>query len=198
MCSWRLAFVRVGAHFDRRTIGADAAATRADGLVRTAFIAWNEPPGSIAIGQRLEAILERPARIVETRVPRSAVKIRDGLALVNVSNGLFPREQPVRLGAADDAWVEVIGVADGARVVVCLPTAFKNESSRSITPRVQGHHGVRLGSHIEHFSVRRWQRVRWNRHVRRFTIERHRRGVGRQHGAVVSRVVGPVDRIVRR
>lgn len=110
--------VRVGARFDKRAIGADAAAVRADGLVRTAFIAWDTPPKSLAIGQRLEAILERPARVVEARVPRSAVRIRDGLALVDVADGLFRHEQPVHLGAADDAWVEVVGVNAGARVLL--------------------------------------------------------------------------------
>lgn len=110
--------VRVGARFDKRTIGADAAAVRADGLVRTAFVAWDDAPKAIAIGQRLEAILEKPARVVEARVPRSAVKIRDGLAMVNVADGLFPREQVVHLGAADDAWVEVAGLTEGARVIV--------------------------------------------------------------------------------
>lgn len=110
--------VRVGARFDKRTIGADAAVVRADGLVRTAFVAWDAPRPSLAIGQRLEAILERPARVVGARVPRRAVKIRDGLALVDVAGGLFPKEQPVRLGAADDTWVEIAGLAEGASVVL--------------------------------------------------------------------------------
>jgi len=110
--------VRVGARFDKRTIGADAAVVRADGLVRTAFIAWEGPPPSLAIGQRVEAILERPSRVVEARIPRRAVKIQDGLALVDVKNGLFVHQKPVRLGAADDAWVEVAGLASGESVVI--------------------------------------------------------------------------------
>lgn len=51
-------------------------------------------------------------------VPRSAVRVRDGRAVVEVPWGPVTRDVPVKLGAADGRNVEVSGIGVGTRVVV--------------------------------------------------------------------------------
>ncbi|RPI61863.1 MAG: HlyD family efflux transporter periplasmic adaptor subunit, partial [Lysobacterales bacterium] len=108
---------RVGAQLERRTIGAHDARERAEGWVRAA---WIEPrfddEHELPLGHRVEVIVGLPARQVPARVPRSALSIREGRAWVGVGWALGFRETPVELGAADDSFVEVRGVAPGARV----------------------------------------------------------------------------------
>ena len=56
------------------------------------------------LGLRVEAHIALPAKQVETRVPRSAVEIRDGRARVEVPHyGLLADERAVELGIADAA-----------------------------------------------------------------------------------------------
>ncbi len=108
--------VRVGERLDRRTIGADDARVRSDGLVRAAWAAWDAPT-ALPIGLRLEGevIVSRP---VAMRVPRDAVAIRLGRAAVSVPWGIWSRERPVTLGAADPRYVEVSGIAAGTTVLL--------------------------------------------------------------------------------
>jgi len=108
---------RVGAQLERRSIGAFDARERGEGWVRVAWVdvRW-EAGRSMPLGQRVEVIAELPPRRVGARVPRGAVRIRDGRATVDVVSGLGFRETPVELGAADDSHVEVRGLPAGARV----------------------------------------------------------------------------------
>lgn len=108
---------RVGALLTRRTIGVEDARVRADGQVRTV---WMSGAGLVnfPIGQRLEAVIEQAPRQVPTLAPRSAVQIRDGRAVVEVPWGPWKRQVPVKMGAADEANVELVGIEAGTRVVL--------------------------------------------------------------------------------
>jgi len=111
---------RVSPRLERRTIGATDARMRAETLVRAAWVRWDA--AGTPIGLRVEAHVALPVRQVETRVPRSAVEIRDGHARVEVPHyGLFADHRAVELGIADARWVEVKGVASGTRVAGVAP-----------------------------------------------------------------------------
>jgi multidrug efflux pump subunit AcrA (membrane-fusion protein) len=107
---------RVGARIERRTIGEGEARVRADGAVRAAWITWSAPPQQVALGQQLEAHVSLPPKPSATRVPRSAVVVREGRSVVETPLLLWSREVPVEVGAADDALVEIRGVEPGTRV----------------------------------------------------------------------------------
>jgi hypothetical protein len=91
---------------------------RGDGLVRAAWVSLDGPAGSLPIGQRLEGTVHLPARRVVALVPRAAVEIRDGVARLEVQSFPFAHERVVSLGAADERFVEVRGIAPGERVVL--------------------------------------------------------------------------------
>lgn len=107
---------RLGARLERRTIGMEDARVRADGQVRSLWV--EAPAADLPIGQRLEAILELTPRQVQAMVPRGALRIRDGRAVVEVPWGPWTKRIPVTLGAADENHVELFGVAVGTKVVV--------------------------------------------------------------------------------
>jgi multidrug efflux pump subunit AcrA (membrane-fusion protein) len=107
---------RVGARIERRTLGEGEPRVRAEGAVRAAWITWTGMPPELALGQQLEAHVELPPKPSATRVPRSAVVVRDGRSVVETPLLLWSREVPVELGAADDALVEIHGVDPGTRV----------------------------------------------------------------------------------
>lgn len=108
---------RVGAQLERRTIGAHDARERGEGWVRAAWIAprWTQG-ATMPLGQRVEVVVDLPPRAVAARVPRSAVRVRDGRARVEVEHLLGFREVLVELGVADERFVEVRGLAPGERV----------------------------------------------------------------------------------
>jgi multidrug resistance efflux pump len=110
---------RVSPRVEKRNVLADPAAVRGDGLVRAVWITWDKPAG-IPLGQRLEVSIELPARQVAARVPRSAVRVQNGVAVVEIAKGkgLLRDERVVRLGAADPEFVEVQGVQPGDKVVL--------------------------------------------------------------------------------
>lgn len=108
--------VRVGERMERRTIGADDARVRADGLVRAGWAAWGAET-RLPIGLKLDAWIERPPRKVATAAPRGAVTVRDGAAWVEEPLLLWSRSRKVELGLADAEHVEVKGVAAGTVVL---------------------------------------------------------------------------------
>lgn len=111
---------RVSPRLARRTIGASDARMRADTQVRSAWVRW-DGAATQPIGLRLEAHIQLPPQVVDTRVPRSAVEIRDGRARVEIPHyGLIADERTVELGLADDHWVEIKGVRRGTRVIGAL------------------------------------------------------------------------------
>lgn len=107
---------RLGAQLERRTIGAQDARERGEGWVRAVWadVKWTDaaPP----IGQRFEAVIDLGTRHVDASVPRRAVRVAGGRAVVDVAKGPLFRETPVVLGLADDERVEVRGVEPGSLV----------------------------------------------------------------------------------
>ena len=110
---------RLSPRLERRTIDADDARVRAEGLVRVAWLEWteNDPP-SLALGQHLDGIVEVGSRQASALVPRAAVAIRDGRATVRVEFGPWSSQREVEIGASDDANVEVRGIEPGTRVLL--------------------------------------------------------------------------------
>jgi hypothetical protein len=112
---------RVSPRLDRRTIGTNDARMRAETQVRSAWVRWDSATPQ-PIGLRVEAHIVLPAQQVDTRIPRSAVEIRDGRARVEVPHyGLLPDQRTVELGIADAEWVEVKGVTPGTRIAGVAP-----------------------------------------------------------------------------
>jgi multidrug efflux pump subunit AcrA (membrane-fusion protein) len=110
--------VRVSAQLERRTIGADDARVRADGLVRVAAVAWRGNVPDWPLGTRAEAVIEVRRRDAAARIPRAAVSVRDGRTVVDRPQLFWTREVPVEILSADDAYAEIRGLAPGAEVVV--------------------------------------------------------------------------------
>jgi multidrug efflux pump subunit AcrA (membrane-fusion protein) len=108
---------RVGPRIERREHPLDDVMSRASGRVR---VAWAPvPEGSdLAIGASVDVVLLGEPRSVEALLPRDAIAIRDGRAVVRVRSGLFVDEVPVTLGEADDAHVAVEDLPLGADVVM--------------------------------------------------------------------------------
>jgi HlyD family secretion protein len=110
---------RVAPQLEPRSVGFDEARLRGDARVRVAWITLDKPaPESLVIGQVLEAEIARPPRRVDGRLPREAIRVRDGHAVVSVRWGPLERERPVTVGVADETHVEVIGLAPGTAVLV--------------------------------------------------------------------------------
>jgi multidrug efflux pump subunit AcrA (membrane-fusion protein) len=112
---------RVSPRLAPRTIGANDARMRAETQVRSAWVKWDAATIQ-PIGLRVEAHIQLPAKQVETRVPRTAVDVRDGHARVEVPHyGLLADQRTVELGIADAHWVEVKGVRPGTRIAGVAP-----------------------------------------------------------------------------
>jgi multidrug efflux pump subunit AcrA (membrane-fusion protein) len=109
---------RVSARLERRSIGADDARVRADGLVRVATVAWSGAQPGWPLGARAEAVIEVRRRAAVARVPRAALSVRDGRTVVERPGALWASEVPVEVLSVDDAYAEIRGLAAGADVVV--------------------------------------------------------------------------------
>lgn len=109
---------RLAPALERRTIGAEESRVRADACVRAAFVEWTDARPELPIGARLEAVVERAPREVAAALPRAAVVLRGGQALVRLPFGPLWRERAVDLGEADARFVEVRGLEAGARVLL--------------------------------------------------------------------------------
>ena len=109
---------RVNPRLERRTIDVDLARLRADGLVRAAWMEWADGDGaSLPLGQRVDVVLELPSRPAGGLLPRCAVRVRGGRALVRVPWGPWVNERPVELGAVSADLVEVRGLEPGTTVL---------------------------------------------------------------------------------
>ena len=110
---------RISPRLERRRVGVEDVRVRADGVVRMVWITLARAE-ALAIGQRLDAHLAFAPRAVPATVPRSAVQVRDGRALVRTPThgGVTDEERVVRLGIADARRVEVLGVARGTVVLL--------------------------------------------------------------------------------
>jgi multidrug efflux pump subunit AcrA (membrane-fusion protein) len=109
---------RIAARLERRSLGADDARVRADGLVRVASVAWRGEPPDWPLGARAQVRIEVQRRNAATRVPRAALSVRDGRTVVEQPSGLWSRTVPVEVVAADEAYAEVHGIPAGSSVVI--------------------------------------------------------------------------------
>ncbi len=110
---------RVAPRLERRRVGAEDVRVRAEGVVRTVWITQTRG-APLPLGIRLDAHLALPPQAAATTVPRAAVEVRDGRALVRTPTlrGLWSEERTVRLGVADEARVEVLGLPAGTVVAL--------------------------------------------------------------------------------
>ncbi|WP_394824909.1 efflux RND transporter periplasmic adaptor subunit [Pendulispora albinea] len=110
---------RTSSTLQRRTIGAEDARIRAESQIRTAWATWlgdaSHPP-MVPIGKRLEAWIALTPHDAIAVVPRRAVAVDDGAARVRIKWGPFLSERTVRLGVADEQWIEIYGLAPGSYV----------------------------------------------------------------------------------
>lgn len=109
---------RVSPRLERRSIGADDARVRADGMVRVLGVTWRGEQPAWPIGTRVDCTLELDRKEAATRLPRSAVSVRDGRNVVELPGFFFTREVPVEVLRVDEAFAEIRGLAFGTEVVV--------------------------------------------------------------------------------
>lgn len=109
---------RVSPRLERRSIGADDARVRADGMVRVLGVSWRGEQPAWPIGARVDCTLELGRTEAPTRLPRAAVAVRDGRNVVELPGFLFTREVPVEVLRVDEAFAEIRGLALGTEVVV--------------------------------------------------------------------------------
>jgi len=108
---------RVGPVLEDRRIGAAFGKASGEGRVRAATLTLKAAPGLFA-GQELEAVIVLPAIHVAARLPREAVRIEDGRAVIDTPGWLWPRTVAVTLGESDERFVAVTGVAVGEAVSI--------------------------------------------------------------------------------
>jgi multidrug efflux pump subunit AcrA (membrane-fusion protein) len=109
---------RVSGRLERRTIGADDARVRADGMVRVVAVSWPAGHPAWPLGARAEVSIELRRRAAAARLPRSALSVRDGRSIVECPVALWTREVPVEILSVDDAYAEIRGLAPGSEVVI--------------------------------------------------------------------------------
>jgi multidrug efflux pump subunit AcrA (membrane-fusion protein) len=109
---------RVSGRLERRSIGADDARVRADGMVRVIAVSWPAGHPAWPLGARAEVSIELQRRAAAARVPRSALSVRDGRSIVECPVALWTREVPVEILSVDDAYAEIRGLAPGSEVVI--------------------------------------------------------------------------------
>lgn len=107
---------RLAPRIERREHPLDDVASRARADVR---LAWAPVPDGVEVvlGQHLEARIAEAPVAVEAMLPRDAIEVRNGRAVVRVRDGAFASETEVTLGSCDDQHVEVHGVPVGAVVL---------------------------------------------------------------------------------
>ncbi len=109
---------RLGSQLAPRRIGMHDARVRAEGAVRTAYATLSaEQSKSLLLGQELEARIALPAKAVSSMLPRSAVAISEGRAVVMVPGTLFASAKPITLGVSDETHVEVRDIDSATSVL---------------------------------------------------------------------------------
>jgi hypothetical protein len=132
---------RVSGRLERRSIGADDARVRADGMVRVAVASWLGEHPAWPLGTRVEASIELQRRAAPTRVPRAALSVRDGRAVVQRPVAFWTREAPVEIVRVDDAFAEIRGLPLGTEVVI--PRRTQREDGSAQVDRVDSVEAVR-------------------------------------------------------
>ena len=110
------AIERLAPRIERREHPLDDVASRARADVR---LAWAPLPegARLVLGEHVDVHIAEPPFRVDALVPRDAVEVRNGRAIVRVRDGAFASETEVTLGACDDEHVEVHGVPVGTVVL---------------------------------------------------------------------------------
>jgi multidrug efflux pump subunit AcrA (membrane-fusion protein) len=137
----RCEVTRVSGRLERRSIGADDARVRADGMVRVAVASWLGEHPAWPLGTRVEASIELQRRAAPTRVPRAALSVRDGRAVVQRPVAFWTREAPVEIVRVDDAFAEIRGLPLGTEVVI--PRRTQREDGSAQVDRVDSVEAVR-------------------------------------------------------
>ena len=108
---------RVAPRIERRANPLDDIASRSSAAVRLAWASL--PAGETRIlGQHVEATIDTEVVHAVAMLPRAAITIRDGHAIVRVRDGMSVREVRITLGAVDGENAEVEGVEPGAEVLL--------------------------------------------------------------------------------
>ncbi len=112
------AITRVSPKLVSRAIGVPGSRDRADALVRVAWadVSWSALASAPAVGQRFDVDIRMPSVSATALVPRSAIKIDDGRAFVELKSGLGFKKVEVSLGVADGQRVAVGGLPTDADV----------------------------------------------------------------------------------
>jgi multidrug efflux pump subunit AcrA (membrane-fusion protein) len=79
------------------------------------------PHPAFPLGRELEAVIELAPHDADARVPREAISLRDGRAVVHRPRALFDDAVEVEVGRADARYVEVEGLEPGTRVRLNAP-----------------------------------------------------------------------------
>jgi len=108
----------VSSRLEPRTIGASDARVRADGVVRALRVSWQGERPAWPVGTRVSATLALDVQRAAARVPRTALAVRDGRAIVERPRFLWRDVIPVDIVRADASYAEVRGVAPGTELVV--------------------------------------------------------------------------------
>ncbi|MFM7200779.1 MAG: efflux RND transporter periplasmic adaptor subunit [Myxococcota bacterium] len=116
--------LEVAPELGRRKVPLDDPRARIDIRVLEAVLSLDQP-GAFRISQRVEAGLILSQAESTLRAPVGAVYHHGGVPVVKLASGLGFREQPVKLGRTDHAFVELLeGVQEGD--VLHLDPAFNN------------------------------------------------------------------------
>lgn len=111
--------VRVAPRIERRDVGVDDVRARADGAVRPIWVGelTRDDGAPWPIGYRVEVAVLLPPRRVAVAVPRGAVAIEEGRAVLRVRRGpLWTEAVAVETRGVDAERVEVLGIPAGSRV----------------------------------------------------------------------------------
>jgi multidrug resistance efflux pump len=110
---------RLSPRLSSRTLGLQGVRVRADGRVRAAWAPLDgEAAHRLVIGQPLEAEVLVAVHRVAAQLPRRAVQVRDGRAVVDEVWGPWLREREVQLRAVDADAVEIHELAPGRAVLL--------------------------------------------------------------------------------
>lgn len=115
----RATVTRLGPQLSNRVLNLNGARVRADGRVRAAWATLDDSDTRLlVIGQQLEAKVVVAQRQVAAMVPRGAVHVTEGRAVVDLIWGPVVHEVPVQIHGSDDSAVEVRGLRPGQIVLL--------------------------------------------------------------------------------